>query len=234
MERSIVLLFIGAVCGFLLADYFNKGEVVQATHRDAVTHADGTVEVERSPFANPELPAPKHPKGTKPVGTVEVTISGGEPARLDRGQNVAHSGNSAPKEGTTLPKSEPIAADNAVNRTSIAAHVKKTQKNEHDECLTAADFTCPDVSVRMDLVTEKDGQMIVLLKPAQGHEVIEALHIPAPLVAMHRNKRITLVGGVEGEKVVTYTQDKGRWSYGVGAWEIAGESGIGLAGSFAF
>jgi hypothetical protein len=223
MERSIVLLFIGAVCGFLLADYFNKGEVVQATHRDAVTHADGTVEVERSPFANPELPAPKHPKGTKPVGTVEVTISGGSVIRKV-----------VPKEGTTLPKSEPIAADNAVNRTSIAAHVKKTQKIEHDECLTAADFTCPDVSVRMDLVTEKDGQMIVLLKPAQGHEVIEALHIPAPLVAMHRNKRITLVGGADGEKVVTYTQDKGRWSYGVGAWQIAGESGIGLAGSFAF
>lgn len=186
---AAILLF-GA--GFWTADRLNKGSIVPPTHRDAVTHKDGTVEVERAPAAKPSLPSPKRPKGTKPVGTVEVTVSGGKPV---------------PRETHTVTPAT--------------------------RCLTAEDFACPDVSVRMDLVTEPDGQMVVLLKPQRGHEIIEALHIPSTVVSMARNKRVTVVAG-DDAIIGTYTKDYGRWSAGVAVWDVSGQRGAGLAGSFSW
>lgn len=145
--------------------------------------APGDVVLESKPGAKPKLPAPTKPKGGKTTGTVEIDVDGGAPIRTG-----------------SVPVSEVPAAGNSV-------------LDAKPECLTAADFTCPPVKVRLDLGV-RDGQQYVAVRTEDGQEV-NGVFIPSTGLPVVRRYTATAIIG-DGQYTATVARNLGRFSVGAG------------------
>lgn len=101
------------------------------------------------------------------------------------------------------------------------------------ECLTAEDFTCPPVRVRIDILTLDDGQQYAAVIAPDGNEVT-GVHIPLiPAEPTPLNRVGAYIG--DGATVLTYTRDWGRRiSLGVAATVIDGRVTPAVGGEWRY
>lgn len=100
------------------------------------------------------------------------------------------------------------------------APVRKTPEIVHEDgdmytpatCPTAADFECPPVSLRLDLI-DLDGQQYMAVRSDDGTEVA-GQYLPRAAVAGTRPHRATLIR-TENATTLAVTKDAGRLSYGL-------------------
>ena len=81
------------------------------------------------------------------------------------------------------------------------------------ECLTAQDFTCPPVRVRLDLGV-RDGQQYVAVRTEDGQEV-NGVFIPRTGLPVVRRYTATAIIG-DGQYTATVARNLGRFSVGAG------------------
>lgn len=124
----------------------------------------------------------------------------------------------------TLPAPTKPRGGTVISTTEVTvsgkAPVRKTPKIVHDHgdvytpatCPTADDFTCPPVSLRMDLI-ELDGQQYMAVRSDDGTEVAGQF-LPRSAVAGTRKHRATVIL-TEDYTTLTVTKDAGRLSYGL-------------------
>lgn len=179
----IVCLAIGALLGGMAVDRYHRG--AQPVYKPEERTAPGDVVLETKPGAKPKIPAPTKPKGGKTTGTVEIEVDGGTPVRVDRG-------------------SVPVAVVPAAGNSVLDAK---------PECLTAADFTCPPIRVRLDLGI-RDGQQYVAVRTEDGQEV-NGVFIPRTgLPVVPRYTATAIIG--DGQYTATVARNLGRLSLGAG------------------
>ena len=122
-------------------------------------------------------------------------------------------------QAPTKPRGGTVVSTTEVT-VSGKAPVRKTPEIVHEDgdvytpatCPTAADFECPPVSLRMDLI-DVDGQQYMAVRSDDGTEVA-GQYLPRAPVAGTRPHRATLIR-TEDATTLAVTKDAGRLSYGL-------------------
>lgn len=199
----LVCLAIGAFLGGIAVDRHHRG--AQPVYKPEERTAPGDVVLETKPGAKPKLPAPTKPKGGKTTGTVEIEIDGGSPVRVDPVQKPDKSGEAIPSgKGGAIGSMFPVPKP-GTNDSQSDSVVK--------ECLTAQDFTCPPVRVRLDLGI-RDGQQYVAVRTEDGQEV-NGVFIPrAGMPVVPRYTATAIIG--DSQYTATVARNLGRFSIGAG------------------
>lgn len=205
----LVVFFIGALLGGIAVDRHHRGAL--PVYKPEERTAPGDVVLETNPEAKPKLPAPTKPKGGKTTGTVEIEVNGGIPVRVDPVQK-------PDKSGAAIPSGN-------------KSHVVNSGASSSAECLTAADFTCPPVKVRLDLGI-RDGQQYVAVRTEDGQEVNGVFIPSAGLPVVPRYTATAIIG--DGKYTATVARNLGRFSIGAGLSVNDGQAAPVAVVSFGF
>ena len=181
----------------------NQVVAIQEKPAAPVWHDDGSLTAIRDPSAKPDLPAPTAPAGGVLIRTVEVTVRA-KPERVNE-----------------TPKNE---HDGIVPRHNTA--------QAGDYLPEAGDYSCPPVTVRLDMHQYEDG---VRVSVQSDGEVLDAVDIPRSVIFTHDVKRQVVGVDVSGDRqTVRYGRAIGSVDVGLQLSEESGDLTHGAWMAFRF